>query len=36
MNVSKIIAGNVANGLFDCTVLWISFDQFAKERFSFF
>lgn len=36
MNVSKIIAGNIANGVFDCTVLWISFDQFAKERFSFF
>jgi hypothetical protein len=36
MNVSKIIAGNIANGLFDCTVLWISFDEFAKERFAFF
>ena len=36
MNVSKIISGNIADGIFDCAILWISFDQFAKERFSFF
>jgi hypothetical protein len=36
MNVSKIIAGNVANGVFDCTVMWLSLYEFSVERYAFF
>ncbi len=36
MNVTKIIGGNVADGIYDCTSFAISFEEFALERYEFF
>jgi hypothetical protein len=36
MNITKIISGNIANGIYDCAVMYTSFIAFYKERFAFF
>lgn len=36
MNITKIIAGNMANGVYDCSVMYTSFVAFMLERYKFF
>jgi hypothetical protein len=36
MNISRIISGNIANGIYDCTDFYLSFYSFSLDRYSFF